>query len=258
MDAAKAQQAVRKLIEAEFSAGFPLLRRIPSTFVWKVLAHIDGLRADERDILFEVLAERSSGWFQTDINMEQYAERQRELVRHPAYQSYCSAQTRVDPWKYADPSFLRGWLDGLRRSEASQSTPRPEPDFSPVALAVVEATAPPVTAGAVEIRKEVKRVFAELFNAQPTKLGAGMWNYLGDCQGRPFTLTLDYGGKMHKLTYGVGLGRFPAKQPFLGATWEGIFAIPNDWNFVCQHNLSQSVALLAEIVEKIVTLRQQV
>ena len=84
-----------------------------------------------------------------------------------------------------------------------------------------------------------------------------MWNYLGDCQGRPFTLTLDLGGKVHKLTYGVGSGRFPANQPFLGATWEGIFSISNNWNFVCQHNLSQSATLLAEIVEKIVTPRKQ-
>jgi hypothetical protein len=164
----------------------------------------------------------------------------------------------LDPGKYTDPSFLRGWLDGLRRVAAGQSTSQPEPKVGPMPLAVIEAAVSPVTASAAEICKEAKRVFAGRFNALPTKLSGGMWSNLGECQGRPFTLTLDFGGKFHKLTHGVGPGRFPATQPFLGATWEGIFAINNDWNFVCQHKLSQSVALLAEIVERIVTLRQQV
>jgi hypothetical protein len=250
MGAANAKPVIRRLIEDEFSAGFPFLRRIPSTFVWKSLAHIDALDPDERGVLFDVLAQRSMGWVQTNINMEQYALRQKELVRHPAYQRYIS--TAAAPWKYADPSFLRQTLDSYRRA-----SPSSVPDFSPVSLSIAESAEAPTKASAAEIRKEVKRVFAERYSARPTNLGAGMWNYLGECQGRPFTLTLDFGGTFHKLTYGVGLGRFPANQPFLGATWEGIFAIHNDWNFVCRHSLSQSVALLAEIVEKIVTLRQQ-
>jgi hypothetical protein len=83
-----------------------------------------------------------------------------------------------------------------------------------------------------------------------------MWNYAGLFRGHSFTVTLDFGGRFHKLRYGAGLGRVPARQPFLGATWEGIFGIANDWNFVCRHNLLQTVVLLAETVEKIVELRQ--
>src|SRR5437764_13076142 len=109
MDAANAKEIVRRLIEDEFSAGLPFIRRIPSTFAWKSLAHIDALPANEREVLFDVLSERSIGWVQTDINMEQYAERQKELVRHPAYERY--TRTAAAPWKYADPSFLRQTLD---------------------------------------------------------------------------------------------------------------------------------------------------
>jgi hypothetical protein len=250
MDAANAKGVIRRLIEDEFSAGFSFVRRLPSTFVWKALAHIDALDAHERVVLFDVLAERSIGWVQTDINREQYGERQKELVRHPAYERYI--RTAAASWKYADPSFLRQTLDIYQHA-----SPPHVPDFSPVSLSVAENAEPPTTASAAAIRKEVKRVFGERFNAQPIKLGAGMWNYLGEYQGHPFTLTLDFGGRFHKLRYGAGLGRFPAHQPFLGATWEGIFGIANDWNFVCQHNLCRSVGLLAEIVEKIVVFRQQ-
>jgi hypothetical protein len=248
MDAANAKEFVRRLIEGEFSAGFPFVRRIPSTFVWKSLAHIDTLDAEERHVLFDILAQRSIGWVQTDINMEEYVELQKELVRHPAYERYI--RTAVVPWKYADPSFLRQTLDIYQHA-----SPPHMPDFSPVSLSVAANAEPPTTASAAEIRKELKHVFGERFQAKPIKLGAGMWNYLGEYQGQPFTLTVDFGGKFHKLRYGAGLGRFAATQPFLGATWEGIFGIANDWNFVCRHNLPQSVALLAEVVEKIVMLR---
>jgi hypothetical protein len=143
-------------------------------------------------------------------------------------------------------------LENLRRV-----TPTSVPDFGPVPVSVAENAEPPTTASAGDIRKEVKRAFRERFNTQPIKLAAGMWNYPGECQGQPFMLTLDFGGRFHKLRYGVGLGRVHAKQPFAGGTWESIFGMANDWNFVCQHNLSQSVALLAEIIEKILMLRQQ-
>jgi hypothetical protein len=249
MDAANAKKGIRRLIEEESAAGFPFVRRIPSTYVWKSLAHIDALDATERDVLFNVLAERSSGWLQKDIHMEQYLERQKELVRHPAYQRYIT--TAAAPWKYADPSFLRQMLENYK-----STSPSSVPDFSPVPLSVAENAEPPTVASVGEIRKEVKRAFGERFNAQPIKLSAGMWNYPGEYQGRPFTLTLDFGGKFHKLRYGVGLDRGSATEPFVGGTWESIFGMANDWNVVCGHNLAQSVALLAEIVEKIVMLRQ--
>jgi len=250
MDAASAKEVVRRLIQGEFSAGYPFLRRLPSTFVWKSLAHIAALDANDRDVLFDLLAERSMGWLQTDVNMEEYALRQTELARHPAYERYL--RTAAAPWRYADPSFLRQTLDIYQRA-----APPHLPDFSPVPLSVAENADPPTMASAAEIRKEVKQIFGERLSAQAIKLPAGMWNYLGECQGQPFTLTLDFGAKFHRLRYGVGLGRFPPNQPFVGATWEGILGIANDWNFVCQHNLSQSVALLADIVGKIVVLRAQ-
>lgn len=166
MDFANAKSFVRRLILEEFLAGFPFVRRIPSTFVWKSLAHLDALQEGERAALFDVLAERSSGWVQTEINSETY-ERQRELVRHPAYQRYVA--TAAAPWKYADPTFLRQTLDVYRRA-----TPPSRPDFSPLPLSVAEHAEPPTTANAGEIRKEGKRVFGERFNAQPIKLTAGM------------------------------------------------------------------------------------
>jgi hypothetical protein len=52
MDAESAKKGMRRLIEDECSAGFPFVRRIPSTHVWKALAHIEAIDAQERHALF--------------------------------------------------------------------------------------------------------------------------------------------------------------------------------------------------------------
>ena len=62
MDANNAKQCVRDLIEVEFSSGFAFVRRIPSIMTWKALVYIETLSPEERDTLFDVLAERGCGW----------------------------------------------------------------------------------------------------------------------------------------------------------------------------------------------------
>jgi hypothetical protein len=247
MNGSSAAQRLRDLIEAEFSSGFAFVRRIPSTGVWKSLAYIDALGPEDRNVLFAVLAERGSAGLDRDVPAQQIMARQQELVRQPAYLGYVEGRMRTSPAKYADPRFLRQWLEGLRAVPAGH--PAPPPDFSPVPLAVVEAAEPPATVRAPDIRKEVKRALVPRFHLQPTNQGGGVWRYSGEYEGRPFTLTLDFGGSFHKLRYGVG-----------GATWEGTLGlgIGFDWDFVCRHNLTESVALLGEIIEKIVLFPEQI
>jgi hypothetical protein len=259
MDVNQAKQFVRDLIDTEFSAGFPFVRRVPSIQVWQTLVHVESLGHEDRGVLFDVLAERGCGWLQTNLDLKRYAERQKELTAHPAYQRFCIERTRAAPWKYADPGFMRQQLDGWRQVAARSPQPVAPPDFTPVPLAVVEAAEPPVLAKAAEIRMELKRGLSERYGAQPTRVGAGTWNYLGAYAGRPFTLTVDYGVRFSQLRYGLAAGRFPPSQPQVGGTWEDMLGLGSHgaWNFVCQHNLRQSVALLGEIVEKVVTLREQ-
>jgi hypothetical protein len=260
MDAKEAKLLVRGLIEAELSTGFPVVRRIPSPSTWKALVYVESLSRDERDALFDVFAERGCAWLQTGLEMNQFAERHKELVRHPAYARFLNEYGRAAPWKYADPSFMRDWLNIHRQYAASQATPLPPPDFGSVPLEVVEAAPPPVAAKAGEIRKAVKQAFTSRFHVKPTDLGSGVWNYPGDFEGRPFTLTLHWGTYM-KMRYGLTPGHLPAHRQFhgiSGVTWEGMLISGiGHWDFVCQHNLAASVALLGEIIEKTVSLHAQ-
>jgi hypothetical protein len=254
MDVANPKQFVRGLIEAEFISGFAFAQRIPSTETWQTLAYFDALDAGERDVLFDVLAERGSAGIGTAFSPE----RHQELVRHPAYQRYTSGRMQASAWKYADPSFLRAHLDVLRRLSESRGVTLSPPDFGRP-LADVENAEPPVTAGAPDIRREMKRAFGERFHARPTSLSGGTWNYPGESDGQPFTLSLDYGGSFHKLRYGICPGEFAAGKSFVGMTWEGMLGLGlGHWNFVCQHNLAQSVSLLGDIVEKLVQIFDQI
>jgi hypothetical protein len=254
MDVLNPKQFVRDLIEAEFASGFAFARRIPSTETWQTLAYFDALDAGERDVLCDILAERGSA----GIGSAYSPERQQELVRHPAYQRYTSGRMQASAWKYADPSFLRSILDGYRRVPEGQGAPPPRPDFGRP-LEEVENAVPPVTAPAPDIRREFKRAFGERFRVRPAKLGAGTWNYPGEYDGRPFTLSLDFGGSFHKLRYGVCPGESAPGKSVVGMTWEGMLGLGlGHWNFVCQHNLEASVALLGDIVEKVVLMLEEI
>jgi hypothetical protein len=259
MDAKNAKLVVRNLIDTEFSSGFPLLRRIPSPRVWSALVYVEELNQEDRDILFDVFAERGCCWLQSDLDMNQYVERQRELVGHPAYLRFVNNHPSALCWKYADVRFLRDCLN-MRRQIPPSLAPASAPDFSPVPLEVAEAAESPVSAKAPEIRKAVKQAFTPRFHVKPVNLGSGVWNYPGDFDGRPFTLTLHWGTYM-KMRYGITPGHLPAHQRFhgiSGITWEGMLVSGiGHWDFVCQHNLAGSVALLGEIIEKTVSLHAQ-
>ena len=256
MNASVATQFVRKLMEAEFYAGFPFVRRMPSTDTWKILDYVELLTPEERHVLFDVLAERGSCWLQSEVDYE----RQKELVHHPAYQRYTCRVGQPWPWKYADPSFLRQMLDVHRQLAASQPTPRLPPDFGSTPLSVIANAEPPTPASAAEIRKVVKQVFVERFDVKPTNVGSGIWNYPGEYDGRPFTLTLNW-GRIFKLRYSISPCHFQPHQQFHGVnglTWEGMLGLGmGHWDFVCQHNLARSVELLGEIVKKMVMLPEQ-
>jgi hypothetical protein len=62
-----------------------------------------------------------------------------------------------------------------------------------------------------------------------------------------------------KMRYGVTPGHLSSQYPGInGATWEGMLISGiGHWDFICQHNLAASVALLGEIIEKMVSLHAE-
>ena len=105
---------------------------------------------------------------------------------------------------------------------------------------------------APDIRREVKRQFQDRFRIQPTNKGGGVWAYAGDCDGRAFTLNIDYGG-YDKFRYGLVARCSNRKAAPYGTAWEGLLGFGlGGWDFVVRHNLNASVSLLSEVIEKLV------
>jgi hypothetical protein len=217
MNGLDAKHLVRRLVDEEFLSEYRFVRRMPSTEIWKTLAYLDTLDDSERDTLFDLWAERGSAML-TPVDYE----RQMELVRHPVYQRFTIGKTQGNPWTYGDINLVR--------------------------------TQP---ARAADIRREVMPQFRDRFRTQPTNNGGGVWTYAGDCEGSVFVLTMDYGGFI-KFRYGVVAGQSTRKPGPYGVSWEGLLGFGlSGWDCVCPRNLSESVSLLGEVIEKLVPLLEE-
>jgi hypothetical protein len=248
MNSLDSKHLVRCLIDDEFSSGYHFVRRMPSTHVWQTLAYLDTLDDNERDTLFDLWAERGTAML-TPVDYQQ----QTELVRHPAYQRYTAAVCGPCAWTYADPSYVRSIIESQAQIPAEWGPAEP-PDLGLLPMETVKKAPSPRTARAPDIRREVKRQFQDRFRIQPANKGGGVRVYAGDCDGRAFSLTIDYGG-FDKFRYGVVLIAPNRKAPPCGVAWEGLLGFGlGGWDFVRAHNLSASVSLLGEVIEKLVPL----
>ena len=132
--------------------------------------------------------------------------------------------------------------------------PAREPSYSPVPLAVVEAAESPKQCNAREIRAAVKRSFAGRFKMKQVNAKQGNWRYPGEFQNRLFTLTLDWNW-MGGPRYGLVIGRHNLDYSAPPFAWETLLGFgTGSWDFLCEHNLADSIELLGQIIETAVTL----
>lgn len=259
---------VRDQIDREFAAGYPTLRNVPDGRVWRQCSTVDTLTPEDRDTLFSLLAERACLWFQTDDVGPDEVNRRYEALRNNAFlnafHSGIGAQNR---WKYADPRYMRMFLDNRRKQlgppppksrlrSGRGAAARPDPAeayFRPVPLAAIEAVDPPVKCKAAEVRAAVKRTFADRFQMKQVNGGHGNWNYPGEFQGRRFVLALFWGWSGGP-EYGIYVGDRTdmVVQP---PAWENVLGFGTGrWDFLCEHNLSASLDVLGKIIETAVML----
>lgn len=245
----EAQQLVRGRIEEEFTSGYPTLRRIPSEHTWRHLVALDVLGPNDRANLFEILAERACLFLETEIDSAEWNRRYAESRKNPTLERYRNSTALHLPWKYADPRYMRKCLNECRRFRGASGWL----DFSPVRLAVVEAAEPPKKCTAAKVRATIKRSFKDRFQIRQVIAKHGLWFCPGEFSGRPFTLTLEWswmGGPL----YGLVVGRHILDRTAPPIAWETILGFGTGrWDFLCEHNLSDSVELLGEMIETALT-----
>ncbi len=217
---------------AEESAGFPRLRRMPSTTVRKFLRFHGGLSEPERATLREALVSRGSMAFGALPG---------PLVGVEA--------TAYNAWVEKGLMGDHG-LDGvsLRLARNMVSAGRNDPQTAQVLArfdpAVLERIAATESAKAPALRKRIEALMKTRFGLAARKSGGGVWYYEDPPNG--LRLMVDYGGRT-QLRYGLRTPPAGDLRP-VSLSLEAAFGLIQDWDWITEDGLDDAVALLADCV----------
>lgn len=184
------EQLIRSILDAEMASGFRSIRRVPSTYTWKILDYVAALESGERDSLLEAFAANGVFLLSPDRDPKLHAYQS----GHSAYRRFVEAMPKLFGWKYVDVRFLRGILGDLRSKN-------PSPEFANLPPEVIQRAESIRPTKATEIRREIKNVFAQQFKAKAENRQGGNWLYSCEYQGRLFQVHIDYGGRIAQLRY---------------------------------------------------------
>ena len=102
---------------------------------------------------------------------------------------------------------------------------------------------------APDLRKLVRPVLRSILGARPSKVGGGDWDYEGTISDSRVMVGIDYGGRSAQLRYEVAVQSIEPSATFERAGFEvALGAGHGDWDFIVEENVSDSVALLGELV----------
>jgi hypothetical protein len=241
------EQLVRSILDAEMASDYRSIRRVPSTYTWKILDYVSGLESGERDSLWEAFAANGVFLLSPDRDPKLHVYQS----GHSAYRRFVEAMPKLFGWKYADVRFLRGILGDLRSKN-------PSPEFANLPLEVIQRAESIHPTKATEIRREIKNVFAQQFKAKAENRQGGNWLYSCEYQGRLFQVDIDYGGRSAQLRYHLSFDDISVGIRARHLSYEGLLGLGHgDWDFVTADNLSESVLLLVELVEQLVTIPEK-
>jgi len=242
-DAARLESLVAGCVEDEARLEWGHVRRVPSTYTWKVVDYIRSLEAGSQTRLRHAFV--SAGVFLLDPD--------RDPTTHPAqsgdeeYRRFVDAISQIWDWKYSDVRTLRAIL-------GDQLGKRPSPEFANTPVEVLERARAIQPTNARDIRKAVKQSFQERYGARPENLGGGDWRYAGVHRGRSFVVSIDYGG-WDQLRYEVEYEDVPTNLRAKRLSYERLVGAGlGHWDFLTADNLQESVTLLCTLLEALVEL----
>lgn len=241
-------QALHKFLRGEFDAeartNFARLRRVPDTHVRHFLDYYGSLNTTDQD----ALADASTLWgtlrtlmlwglrpsgphetLKTNLAWERWAH---EMVM---------GRSR-DPHHYSSVPYLRTCIAQAKMDRAKGKLSSVSRELEDYAASIRSVKAP-------ELRKLVRPVLRSILGARPSKLGGGEWDYEGTISGLRVMVDIDYGGHSAQLRYEVAVLSTPPLASFKRAGFEVLLGAGfGDWNFIVEENVSDSMALLGELV----------
>jgi hypothetical protein len=245
---------------AEADAGFPTVRRIPSTDAVKFLEYFAMLKSDESAALLDALARAHAMQFfpppavyreglelnEGDSALVELrnATRTGQFAYGLRYQDVRHVRTALrDPESMRHMAETRSKLDFVPRDDPPREL-MPEPDR----LKVQTAKAP-------LLRKLIDRSFAELFAPRKTKKPGGTLQYAGSIGSTELTVTVIFSNMYGQMHWWVKLRML---NPILRAGRVQDFWGTYGWDYLTEENAPRSIDLLCERIVYLARLRERI
>jgi hypothetical protein len=254
---------VRDYMHAEAEAGYPLLRRIPSTHATFCFDYLENISPHERAELLDARARINA------LGLLFTPAAQKEIVQlvnsNPALLRYRDARMHgplAMGLRYQSIRMAKATLNDAQSVAMMQQTrstlgyvPRDDAPVPVVNDADVTRLHP---ARAPQLKKLVKPLLQGLLGARQEKLPGGTMKYDGALDGTPLNVRIDYAARDTQMIYAVSIPDPERKVAVIGTTYEHWFGMGGGWDYLTEENAETSVGLLPELLRRLLALRNQV
>ena len=255
---------VRGYMQTEADAGYPLLRRIPSTHAIACFDYLESISPREREEFLDAHARVAALGFvltpaaqqeilqlvNSDAEIAKYrnAKQQGPLAMGLRYQSIRMAKAILnDAQSVAMMRQTRSTLGYVPRDDA------------PVPLVNDSDIRNLHPARAPQLKKLAKPLLQDFLSATEEKMPGGTMKYQGALDGTSVTVRIDYAGRDVQMIYSVSIPDPERKVVVIGRTYESLFGISGSgWDYITEENAEMSIGLLPELIRRLVDLRSEV
>ncbi len=254
---------IRDHMHAEADAGYPLLRRIPSTHATACFDYLDSISPAERDELLEARARVAALGFALNPSAPQEI---LQLVNsNPALVKYREAMSRgplAMGLRYQSIRMARAVLNDSQSVAMMQQTrstldyvPR---DDAPVPLVNDADVTKLHPAKAPQLKKLVKPLLQGVLGTREERMPGGTMKYDGALDGTPVKVRVDYAARDVQMIYAVSIPDPERKVAVIGTGYEHFFGMGRGWDYITEENAETSIGLLPELLRRLVSLRNEV
>ena len=254
---------IRDHMQAEAEAGYPLLRRIPSTRATACFDYLESISPAEREELLEARARVAALGFVLIPSAQQES---LQLVNsNPALVKCREAMVRgplAMGLRYQSIRMAKAMLNDAQSVAIMQQTrstlgyvPR---DDAPVPLVNDADVWKLHPAKAPQLKELVKPLWQGLLGAKEEKMPGGTMKYEGALDGTQVKVRVDYAARDVQMIYAVSIPDPERKVVVIGTDYEHIFGMGGGWDYVTEENAETSIGLLPELLRRLVTLRNEV
>lgn len=244
---------VREELDQEAAAGFPKLRRIPSTGVIRLLDYLATLPPADHPPLLDALAHLGAmHFFPGPLIAKAYEEGR---TTNPALLQM-NAAMKSPPFtyglRYLGLRMAKAMLDdpeGVAHMKQTRSTLDFQPRDDPPRELVLDPDIRRVqTAKAPLLRKLLNQSLTPLLGVKASKQPGGDSVYDGSIRGAPLKVRITFSNLYAQLYYGATAKIYERNILAQRLTYETLWGTNTGWDYLTEENASRSIELLCELL----------